>query len=162
YAYSNTGFVLLGRVVEKASGQPLEKVYAERLWKPAGMTHTSLEPNDAPDLAKGHRAFAFEEPRSVPREPPHWLWAAGAMYATAPDLANWEVALADGRILEPPGIRAMMTARTLTSGRSAGYGCGLTVSTRENETVVSHGGAVSGFLADVAAIPRTRTAVAVL
>jgi len=163
YSYSNTGFVLLGRVLEKASGEPLGKLLEERVWKRAGMEHTSLEPKDDPaHLATGHRAFAFEEPTPVPREPAHWLWAAGAMYASATDLAKWDLTLTGGEFLSPASYRAMTTPRTLTTGRSTSYGCGLVVDQRMGETVFSHGGAVSGFLADNLIIPRTRSAIVVL
>lgn len=163
YAYSNTGFVLLGRILEKAGGQPLASLLEQRIWKPAGMDHTSLEPPDDPKhLATGHRAFAFEEPVAVPREPPHWLWAAGAMYASATDLARWDVALTGGKLLGPASLHAMTTARTLTTGRSTMYGCGLTVSQRAGELVFAHGGAVSGFLAENVLVPRTRSAIVVL
>jgi CubicO group peptidase (beta-lactamase class C family) len=163
YAYSNTGYVLLGRVLEKAGGKPLASLFAERLWKPAGMEHTSLEPADDPKrLAQGHRGFAFEEPQAVAREAPHWLWAAGAMYASAGDLARWDVALTGGKILSPASYRAMTTPRTTTSGRSTLYGCGLGVGPRAGEMVYEHGGEVSGFLADNFIVPRTRSAIVVL
>lgn len=162
YSYSNTGFVLLGRILEKASGTTLARLFAERLWKPAKMEHAALDPKDEPGQATGHRAFAFEEPTETPREKPSWLWAAGGMYASATDLARWDVALAGGELLSPKSFAGMTTARTLTSGRSAGYGCGLQVGTRMGELVVEHGGAVSGFLADSLVLPRTRSAVVVL
>jgi D-alanyl-D-alanine carboxypeptidase len=162
YSYSNTGFVLLGRILEKASAQPLTALL-ERVWKRAGMEQASLEPKDDPaHLATGHRAFAFEDPTPVPREPPHWLWAAGAMYASATDLAKWDVALTGGELLSPASYRAMTTPRMLTTGRSTSYGCGLIVSPRSGETVFEHGGAVSGFLAANIVIPRTRSAIVVL
>jgi CubicO group peptidase (beta-lactamase class C family) len=163
YAYSNTGYILLGRVVEKASGQRLESIFHERLWKPAGMEHAALEPKDDPArLASGHKSFAFDEPAPVAREAPHWLWAAGAMYASATDLARWDIALTSGKVLNPASYRAMTTPRTTTSGRSTMYGCGQSVGTRAGELVFEHGGEVSGFLAENVIIPRTRSAVVVL
>jgi len=163
WSYSNTGFVVLGRVVEKVSGMPFGRFVTERILKPVGMEHASFAPPDTTSgLATGYESFALSDPRPAPREPEAWMYAAGALYASATDLAKWDVALVDGKVLHAAAYRQMTTPRTLTDKRSAGYGCGVGVSQMRGETVLAHGGEVNGFLAENGVVPRTRSAVVLL
>jgi D-alanyl-D-alanine carboxypeptidase len=91
-----------------------------------------------------------------------WLHAAGGLWATAPDLARWDLALMEGRIVKPASYRLMTTPRSLKSGHNTGYGCGLNVRRIDGETILAHGGAVSGFLSVNAMVPRTKSAVILL
>jgi CubicO group peptidase (beta-lactamase class C family) len=163
WSYSNTGYMILGRVVEKVSGEPFGKFLEQRVLRPAGMAHSYFEPGkDVPGLASGYTSFALGKPELATLEADGWIFTAGAMYASASDLAKWDLALMDGKILKPESYRLMTAARVLSSGKSANYGCGLQVGLQENETLLRHGGAVSGFLAYNTAMPRTKSAVVVL
>ena len=117
---------------------------------------------NTPGLATGYTTFALGDPRPAVPEAPGWLHAAGAIAATATDLARWDLALIDGKLLKAESWRRMTTPRTLTTGELTDYGCGVAIGRRQGETVVSHSGAVSGFLAWNAMIPRTRSAVIML
>lgn len=159
-SYSNTGFVLLARIVERVAGTPYGALLAERFWKPLGMTRTSLvRPADA---ATGHEAFLLDPPAPAVVEAEGWLFGAGDIWASANDLARWDLALADGAVLSEAARRAMTTPRATAGGRSTGYGCGLGVRQVGGETVLSHSGWVGGFVAYNAVVPRTRTAVILL
>ncbi|MFO0810073.1 MAG: serine hydrolase domain-containing protein [Gemmataceae bacterium] len=163
WSYSNTGYTILGRVVEKVSGEPLGKFLERRIFKPCGMTQTKFEPDPlSPGLARGHTTFALGPQEPTPQEGMGWLNAAGGVYSTAADLCRWDMALADGKVLKPASLKLMTKPRELTSGKVPDYGCGLTVSRQGGELVLGHGGAVSGFLAQNAFIPRTKTAVVLL
>jgi D-alanyl-D-alanine carboxypeptidase len=160
WSYSNTGFLVLGRVVEKVSGQTLDELLRRRVFTPLGMTRTFFTPPpDAPGLATGHLSFALGDPQPIAPEARGWLHAAGGMYASAGDLARWDLALSEGKILSPKSLARLTTPRVLASGRSTDYGCGIGVRRVGNETVLSHSGAVAGFLSYNAFIPRTRSAV---
>jgi CubicO group peptidase (beta-lactamase class C family) len=162
WSYSNTGYIILGRIVEMVSGQSFGDVLTDRLFKPIGMTNTLYEP-DANDrrLAAGYASFALSQPERVRPEGKGWIGAAGGVYSTPSDLAKWDLALMDGKVLKPEFYRVMTTPRELSSGKSAGYGCGLQIGIQEGRTVLRHGGAVSGFHASNALIPSTRSAVVV-
>jgi CubicO group peptidase (beta-lactamase class C family) len=163
WSYSNTGYTLLGRVVEKVSGEPLGKFLERRILKPVGMTHSALDPDrSGPGLARGYTAFALGDPEPAPPEADGWLYAAGGLHATATDLARWDLALMEGKVLKPESFRLMTTPRRLADGRTKDYGCGLNVGQRNGEAVFRHGGAISGFHATNAMIPRTRSAVVLL
>jgi D-alanyl-D-alanine carboxypeptidase len=163
WSYSNTGFIVLGRVIERVGGEPLPAFLQKRLFAPAGMKHAAFEPDDdAVGLAHGHAHFALGDAAPIRREAKGWIHAAGGVYASAQDLVAWDLALIDGKVLKPAGMKRLTTPRTLVDGRSTEYGCGLGVRQLSGETVWSHSGAVSGFLAYNTVVPRTRSAVVLL
>jgi CubicO group peptidase (beta-lactamase class C family) len=163
WSYSNTGYTILGRVVEKVSGEPFENFLTHRILKPLGMSHAVFAPDPTKaGLARGHTSFALGPAESAAFEAHGWTNAAGAIYAPAGDLARWDIALMSGRVLKSDSFRLMTTPRQLTNGRMVDYGCGLTISRQDNETVFAHGGAVSGFLAFNTFVPRLKSAVVVL
>src|SRR3954447_10470134 len=163
WSYSNTGFVLLGRIMERARGQSMAAVLRERIFAPLGMTHTIYDPKaDDRRVAPGYTSFALTKLTRAVREGDGWVGAAGSIYSTAADVARWDIALMDGRVLKPASWELMTRPRVLANGKSSNYGCGLGVATREGLTVFTHGGAVSGFIARNTFIPKTRSAVVVV
>lgn len=163
WSYSNTGYTILGRVVERVSGQPLGTFLERRIFKPCGMMHSSFEPDpNAPGLARGHTSFALGPKEPTPPEANGWCNGAGAIYSTAGDLCRWDLALMTGKVLNPESMRRMTKPRELTGGKTQDYGCGLSVGRRNGETVLGHSGAVSGFLAQNVLMPRTKSAVVLL
>ena len=163
WSYSNTGFVLLGRILEKASGQPLGSFLREKIFEPLGMTHTLYEPAaDEGRVVPGYTSFALTTLTRATREGDGWVGAAGAIYSTASDIARWDIALMDGRVLKPASWDLMTRPRILANGKSSNYGCGLSVGSRDGLTVFTHGGAVSGFIARNTFVPQTRSAVVVV
>jgi D-alanyl-D-alanine carboxypeptidase len=163
WSYSNTGFVLLGRIIENASGQPIGSLMADRIFKPLGMQHTLYEPAASIGrLATGYTSFALTALAKADREADGWVGAAGAIYSTATDIARWDVALMGGRVLTPKSWALMTKPRRLANGNSSNYGCGLAIGSRHGMTVLTHGGAVSGFSARNTFIPQTHSAVVVL
>jgi CubicO group peptidase (beta-lactamase class C family) len=163
WSYSNTGFVLLGRILERVSGQPLGSFLSERIFRPVGMTHTVYEPKagDA-RVVPGYTSFALTRLTPAIREGDGWVGAAGAIYSTASDIARWDIALMGGQVLSQTSWELMTTPRLLVDGKSTSYGCGLSVGTRNNLTVFTHGGAVSGFIARNTFVPHTRSAIVVV
>jgi D-alanyl-D-alanine carboxypeptidase len=163
WSYSNTGYMVLGSVVAKVSGKPLGQFVHERILGPLSMAHSAFEPGDEmKGKTRGYTSFALGPLEPAVPEASGWLHAAGGLWASAPDLARWDLALLEGRILKPESYRLMATPRTLKNGQTTGYGCGLNVRQISGETVLSHGGAVSGFLSFNTLIPRTRSAVIIL
>jgi len=160
WSYSNTGYMLLGRVVEKVSGQPLGSFLERRIFKPLGMGHTVYDPDYSDRrLARGYTTFALSPPGPVAPEGRGWLGAAGGIYSTPSDLAKWVLALTGGKALKPESFELMTTRRRLNDGRLTDYACGLSVRTQEGRLVLSHNGAVAGFNAWTAVVPSTRSAV---
>lgn len=163
WSYSNTGFVLLGRIVEKVSGKSFGEFLTERILKPIEMNDTVFDPKpDQKGLAIGHSAFALGPPESTPREGSGWIHAAGALYTTPSDLAKWDLALVSGKVLKPDSFQVMTKQRELSDGRVRDYGCGIGVGRRRGELVLRHSGAVSGFLAYNTILPRTKSALVLM
>ena len=163
WSYSNTGFVLLGAILEKASGEPIGSFLRDRIFAPLGMTHTAYEPKaDDRRVAPGYTSFALTPLARAAREGDGWVGSAGAIYSTAADIARWDVALMGGRVLKPASWELMTRPRMLANGKSSNYGCGLSVGTRDGLTVFTHGGAVSGFIARNTFVPQTKSAVVVM
>jgi D-alanyl-D-alanine carboxypeptidase len=163
YSYSNTGFLILGRVIEKVSGVPYERFLERRVLGPLRLMHTAFDP--APDtrqLAAGYTAFALGEPQPATPEGQGWLGAAGGLWSTPTDLLAWDLALMTGKVVSAGSWKTLMTPLRLRDGRSSGYSCGLGVRDRGAALVLSHSGAVSGFTAWNAMIPATRSGAVVL
>ncbi len=160
YSYSNTGYILLGRIAEKVSGENLGAFLSRRIFQPLMMTQTiyELDTKD-PRLATGYQTFALSEPSVIPPEGAGWLRGAGGIYSTPLDLVKWNLALHSGKVLKSETYALMTTARQLSTGKLSDYGCGLRVTTQGGRPVLSHNGAVSGFNTYNASAPSTRSSV---
>jgi D-alanyl-D-alanine carboxypeptidase len=165
WSYSNTGFIVLGRVIERVTDEPLGAWLQQHIFAPLHMDHALFEPpRDAAGLAQGLTSFALGQPEPSTPEAHGWIHAAGGIYASASDLMQWNLAVADGHasLLTPEGWQRITSSRTLVNGRGTDYGCGIAVRRTSGETVLSHSGAISGFVAYNAVVPRTRSAVVLL
>ncbi len=163
WSYSNTGFLVLGKVVEKVSGQPFGEFLTGRFFTPLGMSHTRFDPPRGGDgMATGYTSFALSPPIPATPEGAGWAGAAGAIWSTPTDLLAWDLSLLDRKVLTDDSYRTLTTPRRLADGRSSGYGCGEFMNDRGDAVVIRHGGAVSGFLAQNTFIPATRSAVVLL
>ena len=163
WSYSNTGYMILGRVVEKVAGVPFGEFLRRRILDPVGMDHAVFEPTQ-PDRnrARGYIPFALGPPEPATLEADGWLFAAGGLWASALDVARWDIALMEGKVLKPETLKLMTSPIKLADGRSRDYGCGVGIRRDDGETILSHGGAISGFRALNTFIPRTRSAVVML
>jgi D-alanyl-D-alanine carboxypeptidase len=160
WSYSNTGFVLLGRVVEKASGLAFGKYLEERIFTPLEMTHSAFGP--PPGAATGHTAFLLGPVERAAVESDGWAIGAFGVYSSATDLAKWDLAFSTGKILSEASRKRMAAPHLTNDGRTHNYSCGLGVRVANGETVLSHTGAVEGFYAYNTFIPRMRSAVILL
>ena len=163
YSYSNTGFLILGRVVEKVSGQPFGPFLSTHIFAPLKLARTAYEPPaSGPDMARGYTSFALASPIPAEPEAKGWAGAAGAIWSTPTDLLTWDRALLDHQLISAASYRILTTPQRLTDGRSSGYGCGEGVNDRGQAVTLSHGGAVSGFVAQNTVVPSTRSALVIL
>jgi D-alanyl-D-alanine carboxypeptidase len=160
YSYSNTGYLILGRVVEKVSGESMGAFLQSHIFTPLGMNHTLYEPERSDSrLARGYTVFALGQPEPAIPEGKGWIASAGAIWSTPSDLALWDLALMGGKVLKPESYRLMTTARQLPDGTTTEYGCGWRASIMEKRLVLTHNGMVAGFQASNGMIPSTMSAV---
>jgi D-alanyl-D-alanine carboxypeptidase len=165
YQYSNTNYTILGLIVEKLTGRPLMTVLRTRLFGKVGMPtaiDASVEPWSAADPI-GYTRYALGPVREVAPEAKGWMWAMGGLAMSAGDLARWDIALMDGKLLKPGSMRTLTAAMNLTGGSSSGYGLGLNVSQMANgHRRWAHTGGASGFLSVNTMYPDDRMAITVL
>ena len=126
WAYTNTGYIVLGLIVEAATGDTLAAELRRRLFVPLGLTRTSLDasPRIAGRHAHGYYHFPHKPLIDVTGVSPSLAWAAGGIVSTVGDLAQFYRALLQGRVVSPDLLQAM---ETTTSMGVAGedYGLGL-------------------------------------
>ena len=163
YSYSNTGYLILGRVIEKVSGEPFGSYLTTHIFTPLELSNTQYEPApNGPNLAHGYTSFGLSDPIPAVPEAKGWAGAAGAIWSTPTDLLTWDLSLLNHRLISPASYAVLTTPQRLTDGRTSGYGCGEGINDRGNAVTFSHGGAVSGFVAQNTVIPRTKSALVLL
>jgi CubicO group peptidase (beta-lactamase class C family) len=164
WQYSNTNFVIAGRIVEIVSGQPLFDFLTQHIFRPLGMT--SVWNSDAHQLmppdATAYYRHALGPLRPAPKEGVGWMFAAGELAMTARDLALWDESLLAQSILSSESYKAMFAEVKLKDGKGTGYGLGVEVVDRNGHRSIEHSGEVSGFVSDNEVLVDDGAAVAVL
>jgi len=164
WQYSNTNYVIAGLIVEKVSGQRVMDFLKEHIFHPLGMKsvwnsdETKLKQADASPYIR----YALGPLRPAPKEGSGWMFAAGELAMTAHDLALWDESLMAHSILKPALEKEMFTEVKLKDGKGTGYGLGVFVSEMHGHRLISHGGEVTGFVADNEVLVDDGAAVAVL
>ena len=163
YAYCNTGYYLLGMIIEKVAGKPYATFLADRIFKPLGMRSTSLD--DYAD-ARPHRArgYTLAQGTSAPagHTHPSQPFSAGALVSTVVDLAKWEAALGARKLLKPASYDLMWTPARFNDGKASGYALGWQVDTYRTRPRQAHGGGITGFSTFFARYPEDKVTVVVL
>jgi CubicO group peptidase (beta-lactamase class C family) len=164
WQYSNTNFVIAGRIVETVTGKPLMDFLVERIFRPLGMK--SVWNSDEAKLtsvdATAYYRHALGPLRVAPKEGRGWMFAAGELAMTAHDLALWDESLIAQTVLKPESYRQMFTEVKLKDGKGTQYGLGVFVKDRDGHRSIEHGGEVSGFVSDNEVLVDDGVAVAVL
>jgi CubicO group peptidase (beta-lactamase class C family) len=164
WQYSNTNYVIAGRIVETVTGQPLMELLTRRIFRPLGMT--SVWNSDETNLTHADAAAYFRHAlgplRPAPKAGRGWMFAAGELAMTAHDLALWDESLIAQSILKPESYKQMFTEVKLKNGKGTEYGLGVDVVERNGHRSIEHSGEVSGFVADNVVLVDDGVAVAVL
>ncbi len=146
YLYNNSGYYLLGMVIEAVTDMSFEAYLKTEILDPLGLTRTSYchEPTIIPGRAAGYEQSngALVNDRPISMNTPG---AAGAMCSTVPDLLRWTSALRSGTVVEEASYRAMTTPAVLNDGTETGYGFGLGVVSAEAGRATRHTGGINGF-----------------
>ena len=161
--YDNSGYVLLGAILEKVTGRPYAELVAEMIFRPLGMASTRYD-RDAP-IIPGRVAGYQKTPEGIFNAPFLSMtqpYAAGALVSTVDDLARWQAALDAGRVLTPESLRRMWTPAKLPDGSDTRYGYGWILWRWNGHAVVEHGGGINGFQSANMRLPDDHVYVAVL
>jgi CubicO group peptidase (beta-lactamase class C family) len=148
WQYSNTNYVIAGRIVERVTGGVFFDFLSKRILKPLGMTSAInlAEQTMGPQDAAGYTRFALGPPRPAQPEGRGWLFAAGELAMTAHDLALWDISLMEHKLLTPASLELMTTPARLRNGTPTDYALGVGVTDAGGHPKWQHGGAVSGFV----------------
>jgi CubicO group peptidase (beta-lactamase class C family) len=163
WAYDNSGYVLLGAVIEKVAGKSYERFIEDEIFQPLGMTHsyygswTDVIPHRAAGYDKENDHF-INTPYLSMTQP----YAAGSLMSTVDDLALWDRALTAGTLLKKESLDQAFTSGRLTSGQLTRYGYGWTLHDLAGKRVIEHGGDINGFSCDVLRIPEAGIFIVVL
>jgi D-alanyl-D-alanine carboxypeptidase len=164
WQYSNTNYVVAGRIAEIAGGKPLIDQLQERIFRPLKMT--GVFNSDASRLPAndptGYYQHALGPLRPAPKEGQGWMFAAGELAMPASDLALWNISMMNRTLLAPASYDAMFTEMKLKDGKGTGYGLGVQVGDRNGHRAIEHGGEVSGFVSENIVFPDDKAAVTVL
>jgi D-alanyl-D-alanine carboxypeptidase len=162
WQYSNTNYVLAGKIFEKASGQELMPYLHRRVFEPLRMTSAGDCTVKTAADAIAYTRFALGPARPALREGPGWYFAAGELCMTASDLARWDAAFLSKRILSTRSYEEFTREVKLNSGAATHYALGLRLGEMAGTPMLSHSGEVSGFLAMNSVFPKKQIAIAVL
>jgi D-alanyl-D-alanine carboxypeptidase len=143
WEYSNSGYLLVGDIVERLAGLPWAELVTTRLTQPLGLTATrSCGPPDE----DARRPFAYDYAGT--RRPPfggYFPAADRSLCSTADDLLTWANALGRGRMISTASYQRMITPTRVDSGGTADYGLGLHVVARDGRRVLFHNGLINSF-----------------
>lgn len=148
WSYSNTGYALLGRVIEVVSGESYRDYLQHHFFDPLNMreTRTTADIAGLRNMAAGYRHARGRVARA-PAIHPTWGGAAGFLVSTVDDLARWDAALGSGRVVSMTSYREMTRPFVTSGNENAGYGLGLFVGTVFGQPRIGHTGGAWGFTA---------------
>lgn len=149
YVYSNSGYSLLGYIVETVSGKSYWDFTRERIFTPLGMTKTA---DRDPKYIIKNRATGYEwqNGQLVGRDYDLTdVFSAGAIVSTVGDLAKWDAALRNDTLLKKPSKMQMWTPAVLTDGKPYPYGFGFRISDVRGHKLIAHSGQTAGFGANL-------------
>lgn len=163
YAYNNSGYILLGAIIEKVSGKSYEAFVKERIFDPLGMT-SSYYDNTEPIIKKRAAGYTGDakEPRNARYLSMTQPYAAGSLASTVDDLARWDEALATGKILKPESLAQAWKPYVLKGGEATTYGYGWGPAKLRGRRSIAHGGGIFGFSTFALSLPDDKVYVAVL
>jgi CubicO group peptidase (beta-lactamase class C family) len=186
WSYNNSGYFLLGLIIEKVSGKPYAEFLDERIFKPLGMTATRV--NDLREIVP-NRSVGYQWTGTRLQNAEHtsmtWPFSAGAIVSTVSDLAKWDAALctvarsaSEGsatptrsvsedyspppKLVQPSTLAAMWTPTKLSDGKKQDYGFGWGVGNYRSRKLIGHGGGIQGFTTDIARFVDDKLTVIVL
>jgi CubicO group peptidase (beta-lactamase class C family) len=160
WSYDNSGYVVLGAIIEQASGKTYEAFLRENIFVPLRMVDSGYDHNNG-DLAVGYR-----DQTSVPADFIDMTipYAAGGLYSTVEDFYRWDQALYTDKLI-PKNLRDMLFtpfAPTSDHNGGLGYGYGWGISEEDTHLLISHEGGINGFHSVIARYPNDKTVIIIL
>jgi CubicO group peptidase (beta-lactamase class C family) len=149
FSYSNSGYILLGYIIEKVTGKPYEKVIHEMIFTPLQMSHSGFDfaALSSPNRATGYFSLSKTDNTPATIVDSSASFAAGAIYTTVGDLYKWDRSLYTEKIISKASLKDAYTPR------KDKYGFGWSIDTAYAKPVYKHGGGIFGFSTDILRSP---------
>jgi len=164
WSYSNTGYVLLGILIRKVTGEFYGDFLHDRIFKPLGMDSTRIisEADIIPNRSSGYRLEKGQLKNQEWVAPSLNTTADGALYTTVLDMAQWDAALYNEKLVKKDTLDQIWTPIRLNNGKSYPYGFGWDVTQVNGHRLIQHGGAWQGFTTQISRYVDDRFTVVVL
>jgi D-alanyl-D-alanine carboxypeptidase len=164
WSYDNTGYTLLGMILEKASGVPYAQFIRTNIFEPLGMTHSLYGSFSAviADRAAGYTKGETGAWENAPYLSMSQPYAAGSLMSNVDDLVKWDAAVSAGTLLSATSWEKAFTGYRLTSREDTRYGFGWQLGTYGGHDIVHHGGGIPGYSTHVLRMPADHVYVVVL
>ena len=152
--YNNSGYVLLGMILEKVSGRTYGEYVEEEIFKKLGMRNSSYGRDDvkvdrhATGYMKAGEKWEVAAPLSMT-----WPYSAGALLSTVDDLHTWNTAVMSGKLIGKDLLQKAHTELVLPNGDSTRYGFGWSLSRLQGSRTIEHGGGINGFVTNAIYLP---------
>src|SRR6185369_14635614 len=167
WLYNNSGYFLLGYIIEKASGESYGEFLRKEFFEPLAMRNTGVHSATA---ALEHEALGYQFEEGKITKALNWdmskAGGAGALYSTVGDLYRWNEGVFNGKVLKASSLQAAFTPVKTQENQDdrseGGYGYGWALTTTRGLQEISHGGGLHGFLSYLLRLPKENFTVAVL
>ncbi len=168
WSYSNSGYFLLGTVIENVSGESYETFIQNNILHPLGMSDTGYDRTST--IVKNHASgYSYDQIHQQLINTPCWdvsqKYAAGGLYSTVGDLYTWDQALYTDRLVSKETLNTIFTSTVSIQSAQvpdAVYGYGWVIYHRSGHKIIEHGGGVNGFATNLARFPDDQVTIIVL
>ena len=162
WAYDNSGYILVGAIIEQVTGKPWADAVADAITRPLHLSsiRSGIGEASIPMMVKG---YTNKDGKAVPAMVIHMSapGAAGALVGNVGDLATWAYALHNGKVVSPATYQSMITPTKTSDGKTAPYGYALELGDVRGRSEIGHNGGIFGFLTDSIYLPKEKVFVAV-
>lgn len=166
YQYNNSGYFLLGYIIEKITGDTYGNYLKRTFFDPIGMTNTGVH---SPRLQLSNEALGYEKAGSEYKRALNWnmdwVGGAGSLYSTTEDLFKWNEALFNNMVLKPASMKAAFTPVVLNTGSlppGIQYGYGWGINDYRSVASVGHSGGLHGFISQLLRVMKENMTVVML
>lgn len=163
YEYSNSGYVLLGQIIEKASGQRYARFLNDNVFRPLGMSHTVVYDETKPSIPDRASSYQVKNGyEQIDYTPFNAIYGEDNVVTTLNDLYKWDQALYTERLVHDSTMRLAFTPGTINDGSGTSYGFGWQIRPVLDIPAVFHTGSWMGFRTVILRFPEKHTTVVVL